>query len=162
MTRSLLLVLVLAACEKNAAAPGARDAGAARPADVSEGVQLIREADAALQAGKLDAAVEKATAALKLEPTHPLGSNVLGRALMLRFEKSHDAKDAAGAKAAFERALEGNPTFWPALQNLGDLAQKEGRPEEAARYYQRLLQAEPQHPDRARYEKVIDAVDAGR
>jgi tetratricopeptide (TPR) repeat protein len=160
----LLAAASLAACiaceHKTAGVAAVVDAGP--PPGVTPGVQLLREADAALQAGRLDEAIEKSTAALKLEPKHPLACNVLGRALLQRYEQKKQPEDLTAAKAAFQSALETNPDFWPALQNLGALAEAQGNLSEAASYYQRLLKAEPQHPEHERLEQLISLADAGR
>jgi tetratricopeptide (TPR) repeat protein len=132
------------------------------PPGVTPAVQLVREADAALQAGRLDEAIERSKAALKLEPEQLLASNVLGRALLQRYEKGKKPEDLSAAKEAFEGALRTNPDFWPALQNLGAMAEAQGQLTEAAGYYQRLLKAEPKHPERERLEQLISLADAGR
>ena len=131
---------------------------------VSAGVQVIRDADQALQSGDLDKAIVLSRKGLELEPRHPLASNILGRAAAARFARSHDPLDAKTAEEAFEKAVEANPTFWPALQNLGELYEKQGKLKEAARAYARVLETQPEHPEKDRLEKVIAsaASDAGK
>lgn len=164
------LVALASGCtcgEKRAPDAGVPDAGraAAAPVMIPEAVKLVREADSAFQAGRLDEAIEKSEAALRQVPTHALALNILGRASAARFAQGHDPKDAARARQAFNSAIQANPGFWPALQNLGELAEKEGKPEEAAGYYARVLKAVPNHPERSRFEQVIAGAphrDAGR
>jgi tetratricopeptide (TPR) repeat protein len=130
------------------------------PAKMKETVEKVRSADTALQAGNLDDAIEKAEAAVALEPLHPIANNVLGRAAAAKFAESKDPIDARKAEQAFKRAAQANPTFWPAYQNLGELLENQGRLKEAGDYYRSVLAAEPNHPDKARFMAVIEA-DAG-
>jgi tetratricopeptide (TPR) repeat protein len=132
---------------------GVQDAGVV--ASVTDTVKLVREADAAFQSGRLDEAIEKSEAALRQAPTHALALNVLGRASAAKFDATKEQKFADKARDAFKRAAAANPGFWPALQNLAELAEKEGKLEEAAGYYKQVLAAEPNHPEKARFEKLI-------
>jgi tetratricopeptide (TPR) repeat protein len=173
----VLAGLVLAACpakeEKKAAAALVVDSGTAGPvvtapeAGVTPAVQLIREADAALQGGRVDEAIAKASEALKGAPSSAVAkgapssavaNNLLGRAHAAKFAATKDPAEAEAAKAAYEKTLAADPSFWPALQNLGELAEKQGRREEAAASYRRVLEAQPDHPEAARW-KSLGAAD---
>ena len=88
---------------------------------------------------------------------HALAWNIQGRAAAARYAVTRDRKDADKARHAFTRAVETNPTFWPALQNLAELEERDGRLREAAALYGKVLAAEPNHPDKGRFEKVIAA-----
>jgi tetratricopeptide (TPR) repeat protein len=136
-------------------APDAAATAAKSEERVSDLVQLVRDADEAFQRGDFDKAVEHAEAAIALSPTHPLANNVLGRASLARHARTSDEQDLQRALVAFTRAAHANPDFWPAHQNLGELHEKTGRPLEAAAAYQKVLAAEPNHPEKARYLKVI-------
>jgi tetratricopeptide (TPR) repeat protein len=114
----------------------------------------VRDAEGALQAGQLDDAVRAARDAAA-GASSAVTQNLLGRALLARFQRAHRAEDAEGARAAFLRAVELDARFWPALENLGALAELGGHPDEAATFYRRVLEAEPQHPQRARFEALF-------
>lgn len=165
---SALALVVWAGCSKDnpkqeapPPAPPVAAQASAGEAKVSDAIQLIRDADAAFQAGDLDKAIEKSEAALKIVPTHALALNVLGRAAATKYEATHEQKDADKARDAFTRAAQSNPTFWPAWQNLAELAEREGKPKDAAEYYKKVLAASPNHPDKARFEKLIAAAEGG-
>lgn len=151
-------------CERSSPVAVVIDAGKAGPtaAELPQGVvtpavERVRAADAALQKGNLDLAIDEAEKAIVLEPSHALANNVLGRAAAARFEKSKDPIDAQKARDAFTRALQQNPEFWPAHQNLAELAEKQGKLEEAAEHYRQVLKAQPDHPEKARFQQAIDA-----
>ena len=157
-----LALLACPAKDEKKAAPAALvvDSGTAGPvvtapeAGVTPAVQLIREADAALQGGRVDEAIAKANEALKGAPSSAVANNLLGRAHAAKFAATKDPAEAEAAKAAYEKALAADPSFWPALQNLGELAEKQGRREEAAANYRRVLEAQPDHPEAARWRSL--------
>jgi tetratricopeptide (TPR) repeat protein len=130
------------------------------PVAVPAAVQLTRDADAALQAGRTAEALSMARDAAQREPRSAVAHNLAGRAAAGRFAETHDAADAAAARAAFGQALAVDPTFWPALQNLGELDEASGDTPGAAAAYRRLLGAQPDHPERPRFSAVIARADA--
>jgi len=150
-------------CNKGPQAPDAgvpreRDAGAAAAeAPVSEPVRLLREADTAFQAQKYDEAIDKAQKAVQSMPNNALAHNVIGRAAAARYAQSKNPRDLELARKSFQTAAEKDPSFWPALQNLGDLEEREGNTQAAAELYRRVLQQQPGHPEKERFEKVIAA-----
>jgi len=134
--------------------PASTQAGAPA-APVPDAIRLLREADAALQAGKLDEAVARGEAASAAAPSNPVIWNVLGRAHAARWAQGKDDAEAKKARDAFTRAAAASPDFWPAYQNLGELDEQAGLLKEAADAYRKVLQAQPNHPDKARFEAVI-------
>lgn len=132
-------------------------APAADSAPVPDAIQALRDADAAFQRGELDQAIQRAQAAAV--NNSPVALNLLGRAHAARYEKTKDEAEAKQAREAFNQAVAASPDFWPALQNLGELDEKMGLLREAADAYRKVLKAQPQHPDRARFEAVIASVE---
>lgn len=125
------------------------------PQPLPDAIRSLRDADAALQRGKLDEAIAHGEAASAAAPGNPVIWNQLGRAHAARYEQSRDEADANKAREAFTRAIRASPEFWPAYQNLGELEEKAGQLEQAALAYRKVLKAQPNHPDRARFEAVI-------
>ena len=125
------------------------------PQPLPDAIRSLRDADAALQKGKLDEAIAHAEAASTAAPGNPVIWNQLGRAHAARYEQTKEAAEAAKAREAFTRAIRASPELWPAYQNLGELEEKAGRLEQAAEAYRQVLKAQPNHPDRARFEAVI-------
>ncbi|HZN92977.1 MAG TPA: tetratricopeptide repeat protein [Myxococcales bacterium] len=128
---------------------------AAESAPVPDAIRSLREADSALQQGKLDEAIAHGEAASAAAPGNPVIWNQLGRAHAARYAQTRDEAEAKKAREAFSRAIAASPDFWPAQQNLGELEEKLGRLQEAAAAYRKVLQAQPNHPDKARFEAVI-------
>lgn len=135
--------------------PQAAGNGSAPAAPIPDAIKLLREADAALQAGKLDEAVARGEAASAAAPANPVIWNVLGRAHAAKWAQGKDDAEAKKAREAFTRATTASPDFWPAYQNLGDLDEQTGLIKEAADAYRKVLQAQPNHPDKAKFEAVI-------
>lgn len=135
-----------------AAAP---DAAHAAEASVPEPVQLLRDADSAFQRADQDMAMQKAKAVIERQPGNAVAYNLLGRAAAAKFEASRDPKLAAEATLAFTQAVQVNPSFWPAMQNLAQLEELQGRKREAADLYRRILALQPNHPEKARWQQLI-------
>jgi tetratricopeptide (TPR) repeat protein len=137
---------------------GAPVAGEPSP-EVPDAIRSLRDAEAAFQKGALDEAVIRAEAAAAAAPSNPVAWNVLGRARAARYQKSRDEAEANKAREAFQRAAAASPDFWPAFQNLGELDEKTGRLQEAADAYRKVLKAQPDHPEKARFQATIDQAE---
>ena len=83
---------------------------------------------------------DAALAALKnlesKQPNNPLTHNLRGFALVLK-------RDFAGARKSFERAVELNPTYMPAIGNLVQLDLQDRKTEAAKARYENVLKKEP-------------------
>ncbi|HEY8211680.1 MAG TPA: tetratricopeptide repeat protein [Myxococcaceae bacterium] len=162
--------LLLWGCKPSCGSPGTAPAtspsspsqGGNPSAPVPDAIQALRDADAALQAGKLDEAIARGETASAAMPGNPVIWNVLGRAHAARFAQTRDGDEAKKAREAFTRATTASPDFWPAYQNLGELEEKTGRLQEAADAYRQVLKAQPNHPDKAKFEAVIGRAQAGK
>jgi putative PEP-CTERM system TPR-repeat lipoprotein len=73
------------------------------------------------------------------QPEEPLGHNLLGAAELAR-------QDPQAARAAFLKALEVAPGFFPAALNLARLDLREGRVDDARRRYEAVLTREEHQP----------------
>lgn len=89
-----------------------------------------------LRQGEADQALAAVAVLEKKQPSHALTHNLRGSALLLK-------RDFAAARAGFERALELQPGYLPALGNLARLDVREGRPEAGKSRYEALLRNEP-------------------
>lgn len=123
--------------------------------DTSAGIEELEEA-IELDAGNLQADValittlmrqreyDKALAAVermeqKAAPTSALPSNLRGSVLAAR-------GDFPAARAAFEKALQIDPKYFPAAANLATLDLREGHPGDARQRYETLLSNDPKNP----------------
>ena len=74
----------------------------------------------------------------KKQPSSPLPHNLRGRALLA----SHDV---AGARKSFERALQIDPTYFPAAAHLSELDLAEKKPDAARKRFETILATYPRH-----------------
>ena len=83
---------------------------------------------------------DKALEAVKVlegkQPSNPLTHNLRGLALTQK-------RDLGGARKSFERALELQPTYMPAVANLARLDLREKKADAARKRYEAVLQKEP-------------------
>lgn len=91
-----------------------------------------------LKAGQLDKALKAIDSLEKKQPDNPATHNLRARTLLGK-------KDVAGARASFTRALQLNPTFFPAAASLAALDLAEKKPEEARKRFDAVLAADPKH-----------------
>ena len=64
--------------------------------------------------------------------------------------RAAESNDASAAAASFEAALKRDPNAYPALYNLGVLADRAGNESDAVNYYRRALQHVPDYEPAAR------------
>lgn len=83
-------------------------------------------------------ALAAADALLKKQPTNPVAYNVKGIVQLRR-------GDVGGARGSFERAIELQPTFFPAVQNLATLDLTDKKPQMARQRYEALLAKDPRN-----------------
>lgn len=81
-------------------------------------------------------ALEAIEALEKKQPNNPLTHNLRGVALLLK-------RDTAGARASFERAVQLQPTYMPAVANLVKLDLRDKDVEAARKRYAAVLKKEP-------------------
>lgn len=83
---------------------------------------------------------DKALDALKnldvKQPDNPVTHNLRGLALILK-------RDFSGARSSFERALQLQPTYMPAIANLANLDLREKNTDAAKKRYEAILKKEP-------------------
>ncbi|HYT84366.1 MAG TPA: tetratricopeptide repeat protein, partial [Gemmatimonadales bacterium] len=99
-------------------------------------------ADAYRKAGLIDNAVELCQTGLKLHPDYVSAHIVYGRCLI-------DKKDDAGATEVFAKVLGLDPENIIALRVLSEIAERNGRFDQAVEWLTRLLSADPMNGDAA-------------
>lgn len=75
----------------------------------------------------------------KKQPNEPLAANLRGRTLIAK-------QDIAGARKSFERALQIDPGFYPAVASLAALDLADKKPEDAKKRFEAVLAKNPKHP----------------
>lgn len=91
-----------------------------------------------LRKNELDAALKQIDALEKKQPDRPLAANLRGRVLVLK-------KDMAGGRKSFERALELDKRYYPAVASLAALDLAEGKTAEARQRFDAYLKEDPKH-----------------
>lgn len=108
----------------------ATDTGSAADLALINALILQRRPDAAL------AAIEQLAKKLPSDPVPPF----------LRAQLLAQGGDAAGARAGYEEALAADAGYFVAAEGLSRLDLREGKPEQARRRFEALLQARPDDP----------------
>ena len=106
------------------------------PDPAAEAVNFVEQGGALADAGQLDEAIRKYTAAIELAPSLASAHLGLGNALMATGEIQQ-------AHAHYSTATNLKPDYAPALYNLGNAKSGLGRFEEAVACYQRALTLQP-------------------
>lgn len=91
-----------------------------------------------LRRNELDAALKAIDGLEKKQPDKPMAANLRGRVLVMK-------KDAAGARASFERALSIDKRYYPAVASLAALDLSENKPADARNRFEAYLKEEPKH-----------------
>ena len=115
---------------------GELEAVAAADSGVTADLALI---SVHLRRGEFDKALTAIAALEKKQPDKPLAANLRGRTLLAK-------KDLAGARKAFERSLELDPTFFPSVASLAALDVSDKNLDAARKRFDAVLAKKPQHP----------------
>lgn len=98
--------------------------------------QLVDTAISEFQAGKYDQALEKLKQVEKTQPDSAFLQNLLGAVYTKK-------KDYANAKAAFDKALDIDYTFFPAQFNVGEVLFLQKQYPQALDHFERMLRGAP-------------------
>lgn len=118
----------------------------------------LQRAASSLQRGQFRTAVEELRALCDLYPDLPQPFHDLGVAFMMRLKAdlqvqeywenlADDEQAYMEAHDAFSRAVENDPTFTSALNNLGTLEAMKGNLERAIEFWERSLAVDPTQPE---------------
>ena len=89
-----------------------------------------------LRRQEFDKALKAIDGLEKKQPDKPLAANLRGRTLIAK-------QDIAGARKSFERALEIDPSFYPAVASLAALDLADKKPEDAKKRFDAVLAKNP-------------------
>ncbi len=95
-------------------------------------------AQALIEKGKVDEAIEHCAEALRIKPDYEQAVNNLGVALFMK-------RELRPAKALFRRVIEINPSQVEAYNNLGRVLVEEHKATEAVSVYETALRIQPNH-----------------
>jgi superkiller protein 3 len=104
--------------------------------------KLVKEWDDAKAAGKLDAGTAKSLA--KSFSSHAKGDT----AAIAHFNAGtlwETAGDSKAAEGEYQDALKANPNYWPAINNLGEMAYRTGQRDKARDQFQHAIKVDQAH-----------------
>ncbi len=102
-----------------------------------------------------DQAIASLKQAVQADPKSADAYNLLGMAYRHRYNQVH-IKDLKNKEvAAFQKAIEVDPNNWVALINLGSTYYYMGEKDKAAPLFKKALSLNPNHPEKAELEKMI-------
>lgn len=117
--------------------------------------KMIEQGAGQLKKQQFDAAIATFNQALKEEPNSALIYNLLGMAYRHKFHQVRDPELQKQELAAFKKAVDIDPTYWVALINLGTTYYYAGDKAKAAPLFKKALTLNPNHPEKAQFEKMI-------
>ena len=109
---------------------------AASDAGVTADLALI---SAHLRRQEVDKALKAIDALQKKQPDKPLAANLRGRVLLAK-------RDVAGARKAFEQAVQIDPLYFPAVAGLAGLDLADKKPEDAKKRFEAVLAKDAKNP----------------
>jgi len=107
------------------------------------------------QKHEYDQAIASFQKAVELEPKAAAGYNMLGMAYRFKAAQLGLSELRAKEIAAFQKAMEVDPKYWVAMINLGVTYYGQGEKAKAAPLFKKALALNPQHPEKAQFEKMI-------
>jgi cytochrome c-type biogenesis protein CcmH/NrfG len=116
---------------------------------------LFDQGRQAFKEGKYADAITLYRQGLAKDPTSAEGYNLLGIAYRYRYLQDKVESLRTGEIEAFRKAVALNPNYVDALLNLGQTLLDTGAKQEAVVYLKKVLELNPDHPDRATIEQMI-------
>lgn len=117
--------------------------------------KYLQEGFVHFQKQEYDQAINSYQKAIKLEPKSAAAYNMLGMAYRFRFQQLRHPELQAQEIAAFEKSVQLDPKYWVAMINLGAAYYFQGNKAKAATSFKKALALNPDHPEKARLEKII-------
>ena len=127
----------------------------ARSWAISQAQKLVEEGVDQMQKRQYDQAIAIFQKALQEEPQSANIYNLMGMAYRFKYNqvRSQDLKNKE--IAAFKKAVKIDPNYWVALINLGATYYYMGEKDKAAPLFKKALSLNPNHPEKAQLEKMI-------
>lgn len=119
--------------------------------------KYIQEGFVNFQQQKYDEAIANYEKAITLEPRAATAYNMIGMAYRFKFNKLGVPEFRQKEMAAFQKAIEIDPKNWVAMINLATDYYADGQKGKAAALFQKALELNPDHPEKAEIQKLIAA-----
>ncbi len=117
--------------------------------------QLLEQGALQMQRQQFDEAIATFQKALKEEPQSAVTYNLLGMTYRLTYNQVRNQELKRQEIESFKKAVEIDPTYWVALINLGATYYYQGDKAKAAPLFKKALTLNPNHPERAQFEKMM-------
>ncbi len=129
--------------------------GGAQSAD-----ELIRMGRASFKEGNYDRAIQLYTEATKKDPSRAEAFNLLGMAYRMKYRSTNELKYREKEILYFRKAINIEPRNVNALLNLGTTLYDMNKKQDALVYLKKVIEIQPNHPDRAQVEELIEKARA--
>ena len=121
--------------------------------------KYIQEGFVHFQQQQYDQAIASYEKAIKLEPKAAAAYNMMGMAYRFKFQKLRNPEFQAKEIEAFKKAIDIDPKYWVALVNLAVTHYSMGDKAKSAPLIKKALALNPDHPEKAQLEKMIQEVE---
>lgn len=123
--------------------------------------KYLKEGFIHFQQQDYDGAIKNYEQAVAMGVKSPNAYNMLGMAYRFKSQQTHDPKLQESEIISFQKAVELDPQYLPAVINLATTYYSRGDKAKAAVWFKKALQLDPRHPDKAQFEKMIAEGAAG-
>ncbi len=117
--------------------------------------KYMQEGISHFQKQEYDQAIASYQKAIQLAPKSAAAYNLLGMAYRFKYNQLRNPELRAQEIGAFEKAVEIDPQYWVAMINLGVTYYDQGDKARAAALFKKALSLNPNHPEKAEFEKMI-------
>ena len=117
--------------------------------------KLLEQGAALVKKQQFDEAIASYKKAIQEEPKSAVAYNLLGMAYRLKYNQVRNQDLKKAEIAAFKKAIEIDPNYWVALINLGATYYYTGEKAKAASLFKKALTLNPNNPEKAQLEKMI-------
>ncbi len=117
--------------------------------------KFLDQAAAQMKKHQYDEAIATLNQAIKEGPESATVYNLLGMAYRFKYNQVRNQKLKQQEIDAFKKAIEIDPNYWVALINLGTTYYYQGEKAKAAPLFKKALALNPDHPEKAQLEKMI-------
>jgi tetratricopeptide (TPR) repeat protein len=122
---------------------------------VSEAQKFMERGADQMEKKHYDQAISSFKKAIQADPNSAETYNLLGMAYRHKYNQVHIKGLKNKEIAAFQKAVEVDPNNWVALINLGATYYYMGEKAKAAPLFKKALSLNPNHPEKAQLEKMI-------
>lgn len=102
-------------------------------------------------------AIDSLSRAVAFPPQAAAAYTLLGLAYRFHYYELREPEWRRQEVEAYRRALAADPAYWLAHYHLGTTLYYDGDRKAAGQHFRRVLELQPQHPDRAQLERMIAA-----